>query len=173
MALPSVGSECHDLQCILTPAVGSFLEIAFSTSHLVGHVRKANYRFLSCLRERVKCCSFHLDGHDTQLPAVGNGGRGLSEWGIRRPRPTAVHCNGCVQKHIAQHRHEFWRKVAEVCRWKIVIACPLIPAEVTLMTNSQPDANNSSATRTANDAPTAQPIIPKRVPSCVNAYRSV
>ena len=34
------------------------------------------------------------------------------------------------------------------------------PADVTLMSNSQPEVNSSSATRTANDAPTAHPTIP-------------
>ena len=38
------------------------------------------------------------------------------------------------------------------------------PEDVTLINNLQPDANISSAMSTANEAPTAQPTIPKSIP---------
>lgn len=41
----------------------------------------------------------------------------------------------------------------------------ILPAEVTLISNSQPDAVNCSATRTANGAPTARPTTPTSMPS--------
>src|ERR1700730_7851137 len=41
------------------------------------------------------------------------------------------------------------------------------PAEVRLNSNRQPLANSSSATSTANGAPTAQPMMPTRCPPSV------
>ena len=40
----------------------------------------------------------------------------------------------------------------------------ICPEDVTLISNLQPDANISSAISTANEAPTAQPTIPKSIP---------
>ena len=54
MAPACVGRVSHHSQCILTSAVGTLLEIALGTGHLVGYVRKADNRFSSCLRERIE-----------------------------------------------------------------------------------------------------------------------
>ena len=47
------------------------------------------------------------------------------------------------------------------------------PAEVTLSRSRQPQANSSSATSTANGAPTAQPTMPTARPASVNTSSSV
>ena len=45
----------------------------------------------------------------------------------------------------------------------------ICPADVTLTTSSHPEANISSATSTANGAPTAQPSTPSRAPPALNS----
>ena len=42
----------------------------------------------------------------------------------------------------------------------------ICPAEVTLISRRQPEANNCSATSTANGAPTASPTMPTVSPAC-------
>ena len=48
-------------------------------------------------------------------------------------------------------------------------AATICPADVTLSSKRHPLANNSSAIRTANGAPTAQPTIPAGLPASVEA----
>jgi hypothetical protein len=49
----------------------------------------------------------------------------------------------------------------------------ICPADVTLSSRRQPLANSSSAIRTANGAPTAQPTIPTGLPASVEASSRV
>ncbi len=74
----------HYLNCILTSVVCTLLKIVFYTGHLVGHMRKAYYSFLSCFCKRVKSSGFHFDGQNAQVPAMRNCCLRFSERGLFR-----------------------------------------------------------------------------------------
>ena len=88
---PTAGMTHDDVERIAHTVRFTLFEVAFSHSHLVGHMREAQHMTTARAGEGVQRGSLHFDRQCTLFTRKCDGLLGFAIWGIGRPRHAAMH----------------------------------------------------------------------------------